>query len=1144
MRRCSQCGASSRAGARFCGQCGGPLGTPPAASSGPGATPARSDVHAAAAVPTARPLLGGERRRITALWADMGTSTELTDRCDPEDAHRIMNDCFALVTDAVQRLGGTVSQYTSDGVMALFGASRALEDGPRRAVQAALDIQRALRDYSRALEAERGLGVRVRIGLHTGLVMVGRSGDDLRMDYTAMGDTTTVAARLQAEASPGSVLISGATRNLVADHFELADLGELPGHTAPLHAFEVLRALPRRARLQTGGERGLTPYSGRERELSALLELFTTAKSGHGQVVFITGETGIGKSRLVHELRRRLVLGGEEATWLEGRCMSFGRAIPLLPVRDQLDESFDIEESDSDDDVVGKIDAGLARLGEPAAQAPFLRSVLAGEPGSSERQVVAAAVRRARTFDALRAVSRRLAQRRPVVLVFEDLQWIDSSSEEYLAALIDTVAGAPMLVIGTHRLDYVPPFGDYSHCTTVMLRPLAEADIVAMAGRALATAHCPPEVAAVLLAKTRGVPLLVEETIRALLDLGVLRRHDDGQCVVTGIADVDLPDTIEGILRARLDRLDESAKRTAQLAAVIGCTFAKRLLERVAERPHELDGLLAELERTGIVCTEGRLPEGAYAFTHATVRDVAYDSLAPQRRRDLHRVVGLALEERYAERRARHCGELAHHFARAEHWAKALQYADLAGDGAAYVYANREAKDQYGCAIDAAERLRPAVEPGVLAALHGKRGAVLKALGEHDEGIAHYERALALVRAAGDRRAEIEMCLGLAGLYYAAHRPDGAQTHCAQAEELADALGDARARLTCLARRAEYIAAWHGPIADARRAARAALEVAESVEVPVLRARTLVTLGALLQWRADLEACLRCLQEGAALAQQAESAATLGHALFHLGHAHLARGRYEQALRWYGELHRHAGGGNDAFWLARLPNLVGGVHLELYDLDAAIRLCHEGDEVAQRLSASPAPRAHCLVKLGLAHLQRGEHGAADEFLRRAETLLERDAWARWRWHVPLLRARSELALAGGRLDDAWRDATQSLELATQTDSRKHVAHAKLLLGEIAAAQDRLPEAEKLLRGAVTLADHLHAARQLWLAGSALGQTLARMGRERDAETYLTQAAQTIEAIAGELADPGLRASFIRAAPVAEVYRRLGRRAIA
>jgi tetratricopeptide (TPR) repeat protein len=246
------------------------------------------------------------------------------------------------------------------------------------------------------------------------------------------------------------------------------------------------------------------------------------------------------------------------------------------------------------------------------------------------------------------------------------------------------------------------------------------------------------------------------------------------------------------------------------------------------------------------------------------------------------------------------------------------------------------------------------------------------------------------------------------------------------------------------------------------------------------------------------------------------------------------------ALRWYGELRLYADQADDRFWAVRIPAAIGDVHLELYSTQRGIELCRAGHELAERFDAWPAPRGHCLVAIAMAHLQQGELGAAETALRRAEELLDGDAWARWCWHVPLLRVRGELALASGELENAWGYASQSLELAVQADSRRDVAHAKLVLGEIAAAQDRLPEAEKLLHSAVALAEHMSAARELWLAASALGRVLERLGRDHEAETPLTLAAQTIEAITVELADPHLRASFVAAAPVADIYRRLRR----
>src|SRR3990172_930770 len=317
---CPQCGAEAPSGNRFCGQCGarlqaapGPPANPapvpaPAPKRGTPAPAAYTPKHLAEKILKGRSALEGERRQVTVLFADVAGFTSLAEKLDPEEVHRIIDRCFELITAEVHRFEGTVNQYTGDGVMALFGAPIGHEDSPRRAVHAALGIQRALRDYSKELQAERGLSVQMRMGINTGPVVVGRIGDDLRMDYTAVGDTTNLAARLQQNARPGSVLVTDQTHKAIGGYFETLDLGETQGKgRAPAQAWEVLRPRGRRSRLEVAIERGLTPLVGRSRELATLLERFGEAKGGRGQVVFISGDAGIGKSRLLLEFRRALV---------------------------------------------------------------------------------------------------------------------------------------------------------------------------------------------------------------------------------------------------------------------------------------------------------------------------------------------------------------------------------------------------------------------------------------------------------------------------------------------------------------------------------------------------------------------------------------------------------------------------------------------------------------------------------------------------------------------------------------------------------------------------------------------------------------------------------------------------------------------
>ncbi len=439
---CPQCGTELPAAAKFCLECGHRLiAAPEALVSAPPPPAETADYqprvlsytpkHLADKILTNRSALEGERRQVTVLFADVAGFTRMAEKLDPEEVHRIMDRFFEIITAEVHRFEGTVNQYTGDGVMALFGAPIAHEDGPRRAVHAALGIQRAVKDFTRQLQAERGLTVQLRIGLNSGPVVVGRIGDDLRMDYTAVGDTTNLAARMQQIARPGSVLVSEATHKSVSAYFETLDLGEVEvkGHT-PVRAYEVLRARGRRSRLDSSVERGLTPLIGRQREVEHLLERFAEVKGGRGQVVLISGEAGIGKSRLLLEFRRALTAAGEDATWLEGQCISFGQSIPFVPLIDQLRQSFGIEEFDGEPEIIAKVEHGMRRMGDLEPHIPYVRYMVSVDPGDPTIADMDPAGRRKRVFEAVRSLSLRGAAIRPLVLVVEDLHWVVTATEE------------------------------------------------------------------------------------------------------------------------------------------------------------------------------------------------------------------------------------------------------------------------------------------------------------------------------------------------------------------------------------------------------------------------------------------------------------------------------------------------------------------------------------------------------------------------------------------------------------------------------------------------------------------------------------------------------------------------------------------
>jgi hypothetical protein len=378
----------------------------------------------------------------------------------------------------VHRYEGTVNQFLGDGIMALFGAPIAHEDHAQRAVHAALGVQNRLETLRQDLQRERALQFTVRQGLNTGLVVVGSIGSDLRMDYTAVGDTTNVAARLQQAADPGRIVISEGTHRLVSGYFHLRPLGPLTlkGKAETISAWEVVAARQARTRLEVEAERGLTPFVGREPELRLLMERFDQARAGQGQMVFIAGEPGIGKSRLLLEFRRFL---GEAATWVEGRSVSFGRSIAFHPLIDLLKHTFRVEEADDEATIVGKIEASVLRLGEDLRPTlPWLRYLLAVDPGDPAVGTLDPQLRRAELFHAVRRLLLRAAEVRPQVVVYEDAHWMDQASEEYVGLMADSIATSSVLTILTYRPGYVPPFGERTYHTRIALRTLSGEDSV------------------------------------------------------------------------------------------------------------------------------------------------------------------------------------------------------------------------------------------------------------------------------------------------------------------------------------------------------------------------------------------------------------------------------------------------------------------------------------------------------------------------------------------------------------------------------------------------------------------------------------------------------------------------------------------
>ena len=697
---CASCGAELPEGAKFCIECGRPVA--PADAAAPAASAslnraARAPAtytprHLAERILTSRAALAGERKAVTVLFCDLVGSTALAERLGPEGMHTLIQGFFETALAEVHRYEGTVNQFLGDGFMALFGAPLAHEDHARRAVLAALAIAGALRERPIGAAPGTEVPVTVRMGLHTGFVLVGAIGDNLRMDYTAVGDTTHLAARLQQMAEPGAILASEATWRYVEGYVEGERLGpvEVRGRSEPVVVFRLLGVGSRRSPLEGVGPRGLSHFVGRDRELDTLLDLFEAAAEGRGQALGIVGEPGVGKSRLLLEFRQRLA--SRAVTYLQGRCLSYGAAIPYVPVVDIVRASYGIGDTDPPESMAEKVRFGLLEMGmDPDAAGLYLLHILGGKDPTGRLDALGPEVIKTRTFEALRQMALRGSRKRPWILEVEDLHWVDRTSEEYFEFLAESLLGAPILLIATYRPGYRPPWSDRSFATQMSLGRLTGDDSLAIVQSLLPASGDAEPLARLILDKAEGNPFFLEELTRAVSDQGLG-------------ADLPVPDTVHGVLTARIDRLDEDAKRVLQTASVLGREFTAPLLAAIWDDPSPVEPPLRQLTRLEFLYERTTGDDVAYVFKHALTQDVAEATLLPSRRRELHRRAGEALERLHPDRLAELAPRLAHHYGEAEAWAPAAEHARRAAEAARAAFANREALTRYDQAIAAAQR--------------------------------------------------------------------------------------------------------------------------------------------------------------------------------------------------------------------------------------------------------------------------------------------------------------------------------------------------------------------------------------------------------------------------------------------------------
>ncbi|MFZ0887043.1 MAG: adenylate/guanylate cyclase domain-containing protein [Candidatus Binataceae bacterium] len=1121
---CPACGVSNQPGEKFCGDCGAALSIAPAARPPSSAKGTETPEPALRVRPEATgEIPEGERKTVTALFADIKGSTELEQDLDPEEARAIIDPALKLMIEAVRRYDGYVVQSTGDGIFALFGAPVAHEDHPQRALYAALRMQEELGRYSGRVVADGGIPIEARIGANTGEVVVRSIATGAgHAEYTPIGHTTNLASRMQAVAPTGSIAISEATRRFVEGYFQLKPIGptKVKGVSEPVEVFEVTGLGPLRTRLQRSAGRGLTKFVGRQREMDALKNAAEQARAGHGQIVAAVGEPGVGKSRLFYEFKAI-----SQSGWmvLEAFSVSHGKASAFLPVIDLLWNYFRITSDDDERTRREKVNGKVVTLDRSLEDAlPYLHALLGLSDANSPLGEIEPQTRKRRALEAIKRILLRESLNQPLIVIFEDLHWIDSESQAFLNLLADSIGTAKLLLLVNYRPEYRQEWGHKTYYTQLRLDPLGKESADEMLKALLGDEVEIRPLKRLIVQKTEGNPFFMEEMALVLFEEGALVREEPRAGtpaplvkLTRSLNQLKIPPTVQAVLAARIDRLPHDEKELLQALAVIGTEFRLGLVQAVWQHPHprvtalagkeasaaplalsrnqagegqaELERMLSELQLGEFIYEQPAVGDIEYTFKHALTHDVAYNSVLMERRRALHERIGGALESMYAESLDDHVTELAHHFARGGNPRKALEYC-----------------------------------------LRAVQQCVVR--GSYAEAVAHFESGLELLQKlpGDDRRAELELGLrdaaGMALMAIKGYTSLEAEQSWARAMELCQRPGiDWEKAWSAL--RGVYIVQLVRP--DLRKACEIAAEMIARAE------------------------------EHGSAEHIADAATALAHARVNSGDFDLAAEGFDRAWALWesiakpatGLAQQRAGVMPQAQTIERLASqalscsqsawnlwFLGSPDRSLERLNVATAIAHESG------SKAVLEVVHFYATFTYEHRRELEHmrenAEATLVLSTESGNLHYRTWseiflgwaqamagdldggiARMRHHLSEFRATGAeigthyyLTLMAtalgrtGRFDEALRTIDESFPYIERTGERRYEAEVHRLKGELLLAQDasNAAQAEKSFRTAIEISRKQNAKSWELRATTSLARLLAKQGKRDEAHAMLAE----------------------------------------
>ena len=1058
---CPKCSNVNRPKSKFCDECGHDLSQPLMHTASLESSQ-QSDILPDKSKPTVG--LEGERRQATVVFSDLSGYTAMNEHLDPEEVEKVMGRIKEEAVGIVESYGGIVNQFVGDEILALFGIPTAHEDDPLRAVKASLELHEMVRQMSPEVESRIGKPLTMHTGINTGLVVTNLR-DDRDGLYGITGETVNTGARLKSRAGSDDILVSPETNKLITPYFETIALQEtkLKGKTEPVVPYQVIGKSGIQTRFEVAEQKGFTPYTGRDQELHILHTCLDKAVRGKGQFITVVGEAGVGKSRLHYELRH--MLDREKITVLQGWCQSYGSDIPYLPFIDALRRGLNLKEEDTSAELLEKAVNNIKAIDPSLEQfIPLYLHLLSIPSDYHLPPLLQGKELRKAMEEALAAIITLNTQHRPMVMILEDWHWSDDASQSALNKIIDVMASIPLMLVVTYRPIYPGSWGHLTYHTPVILKPLNVSNTENIIKSVTGAAHLPERLGELIHERTDGNPLFIEEVCYSLIEEGVIVLNGEEATLTKSVSKLSLPDTVQAIIRTRLDRLDRNTKEAIRLASVIGRVFGQRILEKIYSVQFDLSKSLEELKTSEVIQQTRILPEAEFTFRHVMTQAVVYETLLLQRRKEIHGAIGQAIEELYSERIEEHSSILAYHYIRSDQHDKAIEYALLAGDQAAGLFANTEAT-------------------------------------------VYYEQAFKISQAYPEssktKKWQIEAALKLASVGITRQHIERDLKNLKQVSNLAEELNDQPnlARILYWLGRIHYVL-W-SPQA-AMKYAKKSLIIAESLKDEALAAPPVNLMGRVYYQLSEFEQASQFLERSIEQmktignsVEECTASALSGYVLAFLGEFERAFGHATHSIELSEKIQNPFTQANAYHLRGCICDQQGEWKKAIMDYGKAIRIAEKADDLFRiYLVKSWKGRAHTMI---------GELSRGRELLEESLALAEKIGTKFWlAWQKTALAACLFLL---GELETGSQFCQDAICIGEETSDKYVIAFAKRTFAEILySLKPADPEvADRAILEAIKIQQEICAKPEIARSYVSYAHLLKKMGREKNAKKYLAEA---------------------------------------